>query len=352
MTVVRFCDRYGIPRATWYYWRRLHLAGREVHRWPAPVVDAIEEPTAATAHKWSQWGHRKIWKLLRRDGYLVSESSVKRAMARRGLLMPARYQGELRALARARRAVFTKPPKRRNRVWQTDFSEFETAHGGIWQLSGYVDYATKFMLALDAFGSKTAPDALANLKAALAEAERLLGKPIAEDCVDPETGEVFPLVIVTDNGPCYRSADFAAFIAARRPWLYHVRTRYRSPWTNGVIERTFGTIKYEGLYREEITDGYELGEELKRQRHIYNEIRPHEGIDFDTPAERYLAAPPRDDPSEIELPNTTPPLSYNPNPPRPRTRRPPGPPRHGRAPADPDTQTSATTAAGVKAPFP
>jgi hypothetical protein len=134
MSIVRFCDRYGIPRATWYYWRRTHLAGREARRWPAPVVDAIEGPAAEKAHKYSQWGHRKIWNLLRRDGYFVSQSSVKRAMARRGLLMPARYQGEVRALAHARRAVFTKPPKRRNRVWQTDFSEFETAHGGIWQL--------------------------------------------------------------------------------------------------------------------------------------------------------------------------------------------------------------------------
>jgi transposase InsO family protein len=62
----------------------------------------------------------------------------------------------------------------------------------------------------------------------------------------------------TDNGACYKSAAFAAFIAAR-PWLYHVRTRYRSPWTNGVIERFFGSLKYEHLFRSEITNGYELG---------------------------------------------------------------------------------------------
>ena len=41
---------------------------------------------------------------------------------------------------------------------------------------------------------------------------------------------------MTDNGPAYKSADFALFIA-RRPELAHVRTRHHSPETNGVVER-------------------------------------------------------------------------------------------------------------------
>ena len=41
MTIERFCHRLGIPRSTYYYWRGAHLAGREVRRWPAPVVDEI-----------------------------------------------------------------------------------------------------------------------------------------------------------------------------------------------------------------------------------------------------------------------------------------------------------------------
>jgi transposase InsO family protein len=35
----------------------------------------------------------------------------------------------------------------------------------------------------------------------------------------------------------------------------HVRTRVRSPQTNGVIERFFGTLKYEHLYCAPIDDG-------------------------------------------------------------------------------------------------
>ena len=51
-------------------------------------------------------------------------------MGRQGLLQPRRYQAERRALAAARKAVFVTPPVRRNRLWQLDWSEFETLAGG------------------------------------------------------------------------------------------------------------------------------------------------------------------------------------------------------------------------------
>jgi transposase InsO family protein len=236
MAVVRFCGRLGIPTSTWYYWRGAFVANRPARRWPAPVVDAIEESAAAKAHKYSAWGHRKIWALLRTDGHQLSQASVKRAMARRGLLMPVRYQAERRAHARARRALFDEPPTRRNRLWQTDFSEFETTAGGDWQLGGVVDYVAKVCLACPVTGTQTARDAIAAVEAALAEAERLLGHSVLEDCVDPATGELEPLIVVSDNGPAYKSDAFARFIMSH-PELGHVRTRYRSPQTNGVVER-------------------------------------------------------------------------------------------------------------------
>ena len=68
-------------------------------------------------------------------------------MARRNLLQPVRYQAERRQLAAARREVFVDPPVRRNRVWQADFSTFETTSEGAWQLCGVVDYAATIALA-------------------------------------------------------------------------------------------------------------------------------------------------------------------------------------------------------------
>lgn len=290
VSVRRFVARLGIPVSTWYDWRAGHLRGRPVRRWPAPVVDAIEGQAAETALRWSAWGHRKIWAMLRADGVQVSRSSVLRALARRGLLMPVRYQAERRQLAVARRALFVAAPTRRNRVWQTDFTEYETSRGGTWRIAPVIDYATKMCLATPLSGTTAARDAIAAVEAAIAEAERLLGHLLLDDCLDPQSGELTPVTIVTDNGPAYKSTDFGRFIAGR-PELAHVRTRHHAPETNGVVERFNGSLKYEHLYRHEIADALELADEAEAYRALYNAVRPHEAIGFATPLSRYLADP-------------------------------------------------------------
>src|SRR5207249_615364 len=83
-----------------------------------------------------------------------------------------------------------------------------------------------------------------------------------------ETGEVLPIAIVTDNGAAFRSAAFARYIASR-PEFTHVRTRHRSPQTNGVIERFFQALKYEHLYRNEIGDGATLAAAVDCHQTVY-----------------------------------------------------------------------------------
>lgn len=299
MPVRRFCKRLGIPPSTWYDWRAAHNSGRPRKVWPARVVDSIAEPAAAQAHRWSAWGHRKIWAMMRADGVKASQSSVYRALHRQGLLQPARYHAERRALAEARKKAFIEPPTRRNRVWQMDFTRIEITSGSVWWIHPVVDYATKTVLAAPVSMRIAARDALAALVASIAEAERLLGRPMVEDCVDPETGELHPLILVTDNGPAYKSTDFAQFVASR-PWLRHVRTRHYAPETNGVVERFNGSLKYERLYRIEIADGQALQEEIDDFRAEFNSVRPHEALAWARPLDRYLVTPPSYALSEAE----------------------------------------------------
>ncbi len=197
---------------------------------------------------------------------------------------------ERRALARARRQAFVDPPARRNRVWQTDFSELETAGAGVWQLGGLVGYSCKIALACPVSATKTWRDAVAVLETARDRAGDLLDRSLLEDCTDPETGELAPVIVVSDNGACYRAAGFVANIA-QRPEFAHVRTRHRAPETNGVIERFFQSAKYEHLYRHEIDDGQALAEHIHRYLAVYNEVRPHEALDFQRPLDRYLRPP-------------------------------------------------------------
>jgi putative transposase len=70
-----------------------------------------------------------------------------------------------------------------------------------------------------------------------------------------------------------------------------VRTRHKAPETNGVIERFFQSVKYEHLYRHEITDGPGLAEHVDGYVSVYNERRPHEALDFKLPIDRYTKPP-------------------------------------------------------------
>lgn len=255
------------------------------------MVDALEPLAEQYAATFSAWGHSKIWALLRADGHRVSMSSVARALARRGLLLPKRYQAERRQLARERRAAFLERPTRRCRVWQSDFSEFESAGGGTWRLAGVVDYVAKVALACRVATTQTASDAIAALELARAQAEALLGRPLLSECIDPASGELTPVIIVTDNGAAYRSAAFARYIASR-PEFAHVRTRHRSPETNGVVERFFESLKYEHLYREELGDGADVADATAWYLELYNAVRPHEALDFATPLNAWAAPPP------------------------------------------------------------
>lgn len=168
-------------------------------------------------------------------------------------------------------------------------SFYETAAGGTWRLGGVVDYAVKVFLAVTVIATQTTSDAIGKLQAARDQAQAWLGHPLVAECVDQATGElVAPIVVVTDNGPCYRSVGFAPWIAAN-PEFAHVRTRHRSAQTNGVIERFFQAIKYEHLYRHELDDGVEPARHAEAFRDVYNTIRPHEALSMATPISAWRA---------------------------------------------------------------
>jgi Integrase core domain len=84
-------------------------------------------------------------------------------------------------------------------------------------------------------------------------------------------------------------ADSTAINPSSR--LAHVRTRHHSPETNGVVERFNQSLKYEHLYRNEISNGQHLVEEIATYSELYNQIRPHESLDFTAPIHTYLATP-------------------------------------------------------------
>lgn len=292
MAVSRFCRIVGLPVRTYYDRRARHDCGHAVRGpWPTPARDGIRAVVIAVAVKYPMWGHRKIAWLCRHErGLQVADATCLRILREADLTLPIDYVRERRNLAGARREAFLELPTRRNRVWQMDFFELETSGGGTWRSGDVIDYATKLVLAGPVTATQTTRDAIDSVAQAVAAAEQLLGGALLDDLTDAATGEITPVFLVTDNGPCFKSTGFARYIDSR-PELRHIRTRRRSPQTNGVIERYHGAIKIEQLWRDLPADGAQMTRMVDDFRQLYNHVRPHETLAGARPIERYLANP-------------------------------------------------------------
>lgn len=291
LPVRRFCAIVGLPARTYYDRRARHHDGQPPRGpWPTPARDRVAEHVIAMALAFPMWGHRKIAWLCRHDGVAVSDATCLRVLRSAGLVLPVDYVRERRDLAKARREAFVTIPTRRNRVWQTDFFELETSGGGTWRSGDVIDYATKFVLAGPVTATQTTRDAISAIEDARAQVHDLLGHALLDDVTCTSTGEVTPVIVVSDNGPCYKSHAFTRYIASRAEFT-HVRTRRRSPQTNGVIERYHGAIQIEDLWRDLPADGAEMTTRVEAFRQLYNTIRPHETLAGARPIERYLADP-------------------------------------------------------------
>ena len=147
--------------------------------------------------------------------------------------------------------------------------------------------------------TQTAADLLGALQGAVEAAEALLGHPLVEDCTDPATDEVTPLVIVSDNGPAMKSLAAARRFAARAH-LTHMRTRHSAPHTNGVVERWIETLRYEHLYRQDIPSGPDLAAHVATFIDEYNTVGQHQALRWQRPLDIH-----RTDPTPKPKPRTT-----------------------------------------------
>jgi putative transposase len=289
MPTTRFCALIGVPERTWRRHQARARAGAPVKGpWPRPARERVRDAARRHALAHPAWGHRKVWAMCRHDGHRVSQATVLRLLRDEGLLLEANYQRERRQLAARRKAAFATEPTGPNQVWQLDFSDFETTAGGTWRLAGCRDYWSKYELGWHIAPTANQHDAIAAVELALAEAERLAGRPLIDLAEHDEHGQVVPLVtIVTDNGGPFRSFRFEAFIATH-PELRHVRTRVKTPGQNGSRERGFGSLKYEKLFLEEIPNALDLVAHAEGYRIEYNTVRPHEALAWNRPRDVHL----------------------------------------------------------------
>ncbi len=90
--------------------------------------------------------------------------------------------------------------------------------------------------------------------------------------------------VLTDNGGCYRSADFRH--TCRRLGIRQKFTRPYTPRTNGKAERFIQTAIREWAYAYAYENSEQRISELPYWIHIYNWHRPHRGLGGQAPVSR------------------------------------------------------------------
>jgi len=90
--------------------------------------------------------------------------------------------------------------------------------------------------------------------------------------------------VLTDNGACYRSRDFAHVLADQG--VTHKRTRPYRPQTNGKVERFNRTLLEEWAYAQPYLSEAERSAAFPAWLHTYNHHRGHTALKGASPADR------------------------------------------------------------------
>jgi transposase InsO family protein len=90
--------------------------------------------------------------------------------------------------------------------------------------------------------------------------------------------------VLTDNGSCYRSRDFADALHASQ--IAHKRTRPYRPQTNGKVERFNRTMLEEWAYARSYNSEAERAAAFPAWLHAYNHHRGHTALNGRPPASR------------------------------------------------------------------
>ena len=216
-----------------------------------------------------RYGYRRVWALLRREGWPVNKKRVHRLWRKEGLKVPDSQRKRRRLLGDGENSCTRKRAEHLNHVWSYDFVMDLTEDGRRLKMMPVVDEYSRECLSIDVQRSITAEDVVTTL----ASLFRSRGEPA---------------FIRSDNGP--------EFIAkAIKEWLEvsGVKTLYiepGSPWENAYSETFISRFSDELLNREVFADLLEAKVLVEDYRCHYNHQRPHSALGYLTPAEFVAAA--------------------------------------------------------------
>ena len=295
-TMVELCARFGICRDTGYVWLRryrqhgvrgLAELNRAARRHPNQTGAEIEAAVLELRQAHMRWGPRKLGRILERDQpgrQWPATSTIGEIVKRAGLVVPRKK--------RRRTEPYTQPlvhANGSNRVWCADFKGwFRASDRTRIDPLTITDAWSRYLLRCQGVEKTDTERVRAIFEAAFRE-------------------HGLPEAIRTDNGAPFASSAVSGLSRLAVWWIklgiVPERIQAGHPEQNGRHERMHRSLKLEVHLAE---DWRAQQRELDRFRHEFNQVRPHEALDMQTPAAVYQPSP-RPYPAqvpEVEYPDT------------------------------------------------
>lgn len=281
-SLAELCRRFGISRPTGYKLIQRYQSEGEsglqqhsrapLHR-PQSIDPALAARIVALRGQHQRWGPRKLRAyLMGREPALAwpAVSSIGELLSREGLIVPR--------AKRKRTPLYSQPLAHAgapNQVWCTDFKG--------WFLCGNGERCDPL----------TIGDAFSRYLHRCRSVEKTDGAHVRAvfEAVFREYG--LPEAIRSDNGPPFASKAPGGLSRLSMWWLRlgirHERIEPGCPEQNGRHERMHQTLKQETASPPQATLRQQQ-QAFQRFEWEYNQVRPHEALDYQTPAALYVAS--------------------------------------------------------------
>jgi putative transposase len=249
ISVVRACALAEFSRATWY------------RRSRAPDQTALRLRLRDLAYARPRYGYRRLWLLLRREGWLINHKRVTRLYRLDGLQVRVRVRRRKHmALHRGPAPTATGPRER----WAMDFVHDALADGRPFRILTVVDQWSRESPLLEVAG-------------------RMSGQTVSEALDRLLDGGLTPRSITVDHGTEFHSR-------ALEDWAYRCGVqldfiRPGKPVENAFIEAFNGRLRDECLNVHQFESLEDARAKIEAWRVDYNERRPHSSLGDLTPRE-------------------------------------------------------------------
>ena len=214
-----------------------------------------------------RWGYRTICALLRAEGFAVNKKRIERLWRLEGHKVPPhrKKHGQKAVGARAG-ATWNLQAQTVNEIWSWDFVAGRTEDGLALRILNVVDEYTRRCLACHVDRSIGSRD----LIAVLAGLFKRHGRPGA---------------VRSDNGREFIAENLAGWLRVQH--VGQIFIEKGAPQQNAYVERFNGTMRNEKLNGELFRSVLEARVVLGEWVEIDNTIRPHRGLDMQTPQAFY-----------------------------------------------------------------